>query len=65
MYEKIYSFRVLDELQAGKKIYFCDRMQKEVHCLNELAVGSLIIILDEIKKDETRYEFWYERESEK
>lgn len=62
MYEKIYSFNLLNELKESKRAFCCDKKQQEVFCVNELPAGYFTRILKECETDDNRYEFWSEKE---
>lgn len=63
-FETIYSFRVLDEIGAGKTVYVVDRTKADqstaICTANEMYAGELLQIINHDNSD-NRYEFFIER----
>lgn len=62
MYKKIYIFEVLDKITEGKEIYCCDKQNNNVICVNNLLISGFVLLLEDAKKDNTRFEFWTVKE---
>ena len=63
-YKIIYPFEVFEQVCNGKQVGAVDRLNNEVLIINDLAVSTLAKILNEHKKELTRYEFWIRKENE-
>lgn len=57
MYEKIYSFNVLDEIVNGERILLIDRKTESINGLGAINAKALAIALKYDNKD-NRFEFY-------
>lgn len=62
-YTLIYIFNVVDELQAGNRVYILDRKCKKIYDTNNMAVTQLMAIIS--SQDTTRFEAWIEEKDRK
>lgn len=66
MYRDIYSWNVLDKIEAGKTVCVTDRDECETFLCNGMTVDNLIELLKAAKDDKTnRYQFYYYDDGEK
>ena len=66
VYKIIYSFEVYGKIKEGKNVYYLDREDQYTALLNEYAVKDFISIMNHADecKNENRYEFWIEENTE-
>lgn len=64
MYNRIYHWNVDKALTEGKKVYCLNMETNTVSCLNELMVNTYIDLINDAKKDDTKYVFYYNDEGE-
>lgn len=60
----IYEFNVFSELEKGKLVFVLDRLIAEVFVVSKLMVCDALKLINEAKKDSTRYSFWVVEEQE-
>lgn len=61
-FTSIYSWKAIDNVKDGKKVYVLDRKAKTVTYLNDSKLSDVVAATD---SDEIgRFEFWYEEEDE-
>lgn len=58
-FEKVYSFNVLDEIVAGKKVFVLDREEALVECVNEMTVARLAEVFKLKESNIERFEYWF------
>ena len=61
-FEHIYSFQALDSVDGGKKVYVLDKKTRTVANVADMRVGMLTDLLKKAKDDESRFDFWIEKE---
>ena len=63
IYERVYKWKVLDEIGGGKQVFMLDRQNQSVALMNDMDAQSAIKIANCVD-DENRYDFWSCKESE-
>ena len=57
-YKDVYSYRIIDEIKNGKRVYAVDRKLAELFVVNSLEMDEFAILLHRAEADRDRYIFW-------
>ena len=57
-YKDVYSYRIIDEIKNGKRVYAVDRKLAELFVVNSLEMDEFAILLHRAEADSDRYIFW-------
>lgn len=63
-YKEVYSWNVLDEIEAGKTVYMLDKECSVTIAINSMTVWTALKWIAAAKKDHDRFYFWYVEEVE-
>ena len=71
-YRTLWEFQVQDAVQKGKTVFCTDRQNRMVYEINDMPWSAAIKLLADSKAESdeahcgsaTRYEFWYEEETQ-
>lgn len=64
IYKSVYSFLVIGMLTNGEQVYCLDKKEKTVALLNDTKVAEVLALVEDAEKNEDRYFFWTEKETE-
>lgn len=62
-YISVSPFWVFEEIEKGRVIYVADKQEKQMFILNDLDVGTAVLLVKDAKAHSDKYEFWYEEET--
>ena len=62
IYEDVYSFKVVDEIQKGNNVYVVDRLKALVRCANTMVAEDLLWMI--FSEEKGRYAFWKAEEED-
>lgn len=63
-YNEVYAFLVVGKLTNGEQVYCLDKKEKTVALLNDNKVAEVLALVEDAEKNEDRYLFWTEKETE-
>ena len=64
-YTRIYTFEIMDFINAGKTVCAVDRGELVTFCVGDLTVKEFSSMLKNAETEKGRYDFWIEEAEEK